>query len=125
MALDELDDLLQTDQVDHDLAEVCTLCGIMPLWKTFLRVLGAKQLHPSAIIVRSVFGALPCSFGKNLVEIRGEMQRIPEQVLLRVLADSGGRVALVAVLARRSLICAKGAFLPASHGTAGLRCSKR
>lgn len=93
--------------------------------RTFLGSHGAKQLHPVAIIVRLVFGALPDSFSQNLVEVGGEVTRIPEYVSLWVLTDGAGGVSLEAVLTRGNSVSAEGAILLAPGGTRGLELYRR
>lgn len=85
-----------------------------------LNTLGTKHLHPVAIIVRKVLGTLPDSFTKDVVDFSGEVNVVPEYVFVRVVADSGRRVALEAVLTRRRVVGTEGAFLPASSCTVGL-----
>ena len=86
-----------------------------------LQVHGAKYLRPRRIVVGLVFRALPNSIGKDLVNAGGEVKRVPEYVLLRVLASRSGRVTLVAVLARRSRVCAKVTLPLTTFGTLRLR----
>ena len=86
----------------------------------FLGVHGANQFHPVAIVVRRVLGALPDSFRQDAVDVGGEVQSIPEDARLRVIADSGRRVSLVAVLAWRKVVGAQGALLPTRFCTTGL-----
>ena len=92
--------------------------------RPFLHIHGAKQLHPVTIVVRLVFGALPDSFRQDAVNVGGEVPIVPEDARLRVIADSGRRVSLVAVLAWRNVVGAQGALLPTLFCTTGLEHEK-
>ena len=81
----------------------------------------AKYRHPRTIVVRIVFRALSDRVAENPVGFRGEVDTVPEYVVLRVFADGAGRVALEAGLARRCAVSAEGALLLASFRTAGLK----
>lgn len=97
----------------------------MGRWSTSLHILRAEHPDPRVVKVRSVFGALPYGFGKNLVETCGEVRDVPEHVLLRLLADSAGRFVHVTGLARGAPVGAKGALLLATFGAIGLGRSKQ
>lgn len=76
------------------------------------------------IIVRGVFRALPNSVAQDAVDVRREVQTVPEYVRLRFLADSAGEVSLEAILAGGTAVGARGALRLAPFGTAGLECSQ-
>lgn len=88
------------------------------------RLIGTKHLHPVAVIVGAVFGALPDSFAQDVVDFRREVQSVPEHVALRVVADRGRRVALQAVLARRRAVGTEGALLLTSSRAIALKIGK-
>lgn len=102
------------------------LQGLQALGGTLFLSLLRRAHHADqrAIELRSVLRALPDGFSEHQLEVGGEVERVVEYLGRRIVALRDGRVALEAVLARRSGVSAQRALFLAVGMTEGLKYTK-
>lgn len=86
---------------------------------------GAQHCNPREIVVRAVFGALPNGFPKDQLKLSGDVNIVPENTRVWVVAHGDRRVPFEAILARRHAIGAQGALVLAVWIAQALRAVRQ